>query len=196
MMNTPPGSNAPPTPPNEPSAPAPAKRSHRTRWLIGLIVIVALVAMAAGLAYYFYGNPPAKPCVPSSALRHTLPCDIPLLSDATFKAFQSGDLAPGEPMTEWDFTTPESLDQLTRFYATGFSADGWSCVGSAVVGDLLAVAATNKVDRPDTAALMAFQINVPMSPNEFGILLVQHVNESERSQVLKGFQCGNLPTSG
>jgi hypothetical protein len=161
-----------------------------------MIVIVALVATTAGLAYHFYGNPPEKACMPSSALRHTLPCDIPLLSDATFKALQSGDLAPGEPMTEWDFTTPESLDQLTRFYATGFSADGWSCVGGAVVGDLIAVAATNKADRPNSVAFIAYQLNVPMSPNEFGILMVQHVNESESSQFLKGFKCGNLATSG
>lgn len=194
MMDTPPDSNATPTPPIEPSAPAPAKRSHRARWLIALIVMVVLVVAAAGLAYHFYGNPLAKACVPSPAVRHTLPCDIPLPSDATFKAHQSGTLASDEPYTEWDFTTPESLDQLTRFYATGFSADGWPCVGGTVIGDLLAVAATNKADQPDSVAFMAYQINVPMSPNEFGIVLVQHADKN--SLLTHGFKCGNLSALG
>jgi hypothetical protein len=133
--------------------------------------------------------------VPSPAIRNTLPCDIPLPADATFQAVQSALLPPGEPATEWDFTTPESLDQLTRFYANGFLADGWSCVGGTVVGDLLAVAAINNADRPNSVAFMGYQINVPMSPNAFAIVLIQHANV--QSLQLPNFQCGaNLPTSG
>jgi hypothetical protein len=198
MMDTPPGANATPTPPLEPSAPAPAKRSHRPRWLLALLAIVVLVATAAGLAYHFYGNSLANACEPSLAVRHTLPCDIPLPSDATFKGGQSGTLTPGEPYTGWGFTTPESLDQLTRFYVRGFRADGWSCVGGAVIGDLIAVAATNKADRLNSVAFMAYQVNVPMSPNEFVIFLVQHANEKSPflHMQVPGFECGNLSKVG
>jgi hypothetical protein len=195
MMDTPPGSDVTPSPSIVPSAPVLAKRSPRARWLIALLVLAVLVAAAAGLTFHFFGNPLAKACVPSPAIRHTLPCDIPLPADATFQAVQSDALAPGEPATEWGFTSPESLDQLTRFYASGFRADGWLCVGGTVIGDLLAVAATNKPDRPSSVAFMAYQINVPMSPNEFAIVLVQHANV--QSLNLPNFQCGaNLPTSG
>jgi hypothetical protein len=188
MMDTPPNSNATPTPAFEPSAPAPAKRSRRARWRIPLVVFLVLVAAAAGLVYHFYGNPLAQACVPSTDVRHTLPCDIPLLSDATFKSHESGKIESGEPYTEWDFTTPESLDQLTRFYFTDFSADGWSCVGHTVVIDLLAVAAADKADRPNSVAIMAFQINVPMSPNEFAIILV---TQTDKQKLLpSSFKCG------
>jgi hypothetical protein len=106
----------------------------------------------------------------------------------TFKAVQSSTFAPGEPITAWEFTTPESLNQLARFYQTGFRADGWSCVGNTVVSDLLAVAATHKANRPNTVAFMAFQINVPMSPNDFFIALVQHADKL--SPLPSSFTCG------
>jgi hypothetical protein len=188
MMDTPPpSSNATPTPP-------PARRSHRVRWLITALIAIVLVVSAAGVVYHFYGNLLAKACVPSAAVRHTLPCDIPLLSDATFESRQTSTLAPGEPLTSWAFTTPESLTQLVRFYETSFRADGWSCVGDTVVGDLLAVAAQANANRPDSVAFMAFQINVLMSPNEFVIVLVEHA--SKQSPLPPSFKCGNLTTSG
>jgi hypothetical protein len=190
MMNTPPDSNATPTPAVEPPARIPGKRSRRARWLIPLVVILVLVAAAAGLVYHFYGNPLAQQaCVPSTDVRHTLPCDIPLLSDATFKSQASGKIESGEPYTEWDFTTPETLDQLTRFYFTGFSADGWACVGHTVVSDLLAVAAADKANRPNTVALMAFQINVPMSPNEFSVVLITQTDT--QTLLSSSFKCGS-----
>jgi hypothetical protein len=193
MMDPPPDPQATQPPPSELTAPVPATRSHRTPWIIALVVTIVVVATAAGLVYHFYGPSSAKACVPSSAVRHTLPCDVPLPSDATFKSLQSSTLA-GKAATAWDFTTPESLDQLSRFYASGFRADGWSCVGGAVIGDLLAVVATNNANRPNSVAFMAYQIHVPMSPNEFAIALVQHV--SGTPSYLKGFKCGNLSTTG
>jgi hypothetical protein len=193
MMNTPSDPNEVTSPTIESSIPAPTRRSRRGPWLIPLVVILVLTAVGAGLAYHFHWGPQTRACVPGANVRHTLPCDIPLLSDATFKSVDSGTASDGSgnTITAWEFTTPKSLDQLTRFYETAFSEDGWPCVGGTVVLDLLAIAATNKTDRPNTVVFMAFQINTAMSPNEFYIFLVHYTKGN--SPLKPEFKCGNLP---
>lgn len=192
MMDTPSDSHATPTPPIEALAPATTKRSHRARWIV-IPLIVVLVVTAAGFAYHFYGkalHTLTQTCAPSHAVRHTLPCDIPLLKDATYKGHSTNTLQNGASLNEWDYTTPESLDQLVSYYQKAFSADGWSCVGDTVLGDLIAVAATGKSGRPNSVAAMAFQINVPMSPNEFGVILVDHGDA--KSILPESFKCGRF----
>lgn len=179
-------------PPTSTPLPQPrGKRLLRRPWFIALLVIVVVAALA-GVGYRLSTTwrPLADVCGQMIPVRHGLPCDVPLTSDAQFLTTQSDSPEPEQQYTGWLFTSSESVGSMTHDLEAGFRADGWSCVGSTSLAGVISVVATHKSDRPDTTAFVDFQADVAPGTNDYVVILAQNF------LLPPDFQCGGSASRG